>query len=236
MFNEEKIGLLLLITHFLASITVGFLFRFYQKRCTSDIISQVSIKSNNINISSIGSSMGEAIQKSISTLLLIGGYIVFFAVINEILAHTLLKNINNDLILGFLNGILEITSGIKKISLIENINYSSILPIVAFILGFGGFSVHMQVASIIAESNLSIKPYLLGKFTQGILAAIYTHFILKFTCFFNLDIVEAFRYSNSSIPVIAESFSLFRSISTLLFISIITSIIFKLRNRKQKKI
>ena len=46
MFLDAKIGLLLFITHFLASITVGIIFRNYKKsNKTLNIIPQVSIKS-----------------------------------------------------------------------------------------------------------------------------------------------------------------------------------------------
>ena len=232
MFGDEKIGLLLLLTHFLASLTVGILFRFYKKHSTSDIISQVSINSNSLNISNLGMHMANAIQKSISTLLLIGGFIVFFAVLTEILSGTILKNVENPLMLGALNGILEITSGIKKLSLIEGYDFIVLLPIVALILGFGGFSVHMQVASIISESKLSMKPYLMGKMLQGIFAGIYTYLILKYTSFFSLDIVTAFSYHSNKIPVIEESFSLFRTIASLFFVSLIMGIVYILKKKQ----
>lgn len=231
MFNDEKIGLLLLLTHFLASLTVGVLFRFYKRNNTSDIITQVSINSNNINASNIGAHTANAIQKSISTLLLIGGYIVLFAVLNEILTNTLFKNIENPLLLGILNGILEITSGLKKLSLINNLSYKILLPIAALILGFGGFSVHMQVASILSDSKLSIKPYILGKFLQGIIAFIYTYLLIKNTTFFNLEVVTAFNYYSDTPTIIAESFNLFRMLVTLFFASIIIGIIHKLKKK-----
>lgn len=181
MFNNEKIGLMLLFTHFLASLTVGIIFKHYKSNSTSNIISHSSKKANNINLSNIGMYMAEAINKSISTLLLICGYIVFFAVLNEILTVTLLRNINNDLIISLINGFLEITSGLKKISLLENYKLKFILPLASLILGFGGISVHMQVASIISESKLSMKPYLIGKTLQGIISAIYMFlFVLVF--------------------------------------------------------
>lgn len=181
MFNNEEIGLMLLFTHFLASLTVGIIFKHYKSNSTSNIISHSNKKANNINLSNIGMYMAEAINKSISTLLLICGYIVFFAVLNEILTVTLLRNINNDLIISLINGFLEITSGLKKISLLENYKLKFILPLASLILGFGGISVHMQVASIISESKLSMKPYLIGKTLQGIISAIYMFlFVLVF--------------------------------------------------------
>lgn len=92
MFLDPKIGLLLFITHFIASITVGIIFRNYKKsKTTSNIIPQVSIKSKSyetLKLQNLGKLMGIAIQNSTTTLLMILGYMVFFAVLSNILANT----------------------------------------------------------------------------------------------------------------------------------------------------
>ena len=107
MFLEPKIGLLLFITHFIASITVGIIFRNYKKsNKTSNIISQVSIKSKTyetLKLQNLGKLMGISIQNSISTLLMILGYMVFFAVFSNILTNTGTVNIFNYAIMYVLN-------------------------------------------------------------------------------------------------------------------------------------
>ena len=99
MFLEPKIGLLLFITHFIASITVGIIFRNYKKSDKiSNIIPQVSIKSKTyetLKLQNLGKLMGISIQNSISTLLMILGYMVFFAVLANILTNTGIVNIFN---------------------------------------------------------------------------------------------------------------------------------------------
>ena len=60
-------------------------------------------------------------------------------------------------------------------SLLGNANIN--IVITSFILGFGGVSVLLQVYSIIAKSNISIKPYFYGKLLQGFISAIITSFI-----------------------------------------------------------
>lgn len=247
MFFDSKVGLLLFLTHFLASISVGILFRFYKRNDTSSgIIPQVSIKSKTyeiLTLKNLGKVMGDAIQKSIATLLLIAGYIVFFAVLSNILVNTgvasffttgieeMLKlvHVSPDMSDGIFTGILEITNGINKISKLNGLKYSESLPIVALILGFGGFSVHMQVASIIADAKLSMKPYLAGKLLQGVFAAIYTFILMKFTNFFSLDIVESFNYSNNGIKIVSESSNLFVVILSLVTIAISIQIIRKMK-------
>ena len=128
----------------------------------------------------------------------------------------------------FSHGILEITNGINKISILENIEFIEKLPVVALILGFGGFSVHMQVASIISDSDLSLKPYLLGKLLQGIFASIYTYLLMKFTNFFSLDVIESFNYSNKT-PIIKESSNLVGVLFIIFAIGIILQIVKKIR-------
>lgn len=125
MFNDSKIGLLLLLTHFLSAITVGIIFKNYKKSPkTTDIISQNNIKSNNkITLKNLGNLMGISIKNSIDTLLLIGGYIVFFSVLGTILSETGIINycshiinrfldlfdFDNSMSTGIIEGILEVT-------------------------------------------------------------------------------------------------------------------------------
>lgn len=127
------------------------------------------------------------------------------------------------------HGILEITNGLNKISLIENIDFIEKLPVAALVLGFGGFSVHMQVASIVSDSDLSLKPYLLGKLLQGIFASIYTYLLMKFTNFFSWDVIESFSYNNSNIKIVSESSNLIGVLFIIFAVGIILQIGRKIR-------
>ena len=42
----------------------------------------------------------------------------------------------------------------------------------AFLLGWGGLSVHCQSLLFLVETDLSCRPYFLGKFLQGLLSAL----------------------------------------------------------------
>ena len=74
MFGNQQIGILLLVTHFLASLAVGILFRKYKYKdspITRDIISHPKEKINKndkLCISKLGFFIGNAIQNAISTL------------------------------------------------------------------------------------------------------------------------------------------------------------------------
>ena len=78
----------------------------------------------------------------------------------------------------------------------------------AFLLGFGGFSVLLQVFSIVAKTDLSIKKYVIGKFLQGIFAALYTFLALKWIPFLNLDYVaSSATVAQNSINVLTNNTS-----------------------------
>lgn len=206
MFGNSTIGLLLLITHILACITVGIIFRFWKHNSTSpDYISNKNSnykKYKNVSFSNLGEVLGKSITNSISTVLMIGGFVVIFSSIISILkASGILNNlilvltpifnilhIDSSFIYGILTGLLEITNGISSISSINIKEISINIILTAFLLGFGGLSVLLQVLSITSKTDLSIKPYIYGKLLHGILASFYTFIIIYTFPFFNFNL------------------------------------------------
>ncbi len=166
--------------------------------------------SNNVTLKNLGEVLGNSINSSISTILMIGGFVVIFSVIISILNQTGALTAISKLfypVLAFLgfdynfaeplvSGIIELTNGVNLVSGIHTKMISQNIILCAFLLGFGGFSVLLQVWSIISKTDLSIKKYLIGKFLQGIFAACYTFLALKFIPFINLDVVQ----TSSTIP------------------------------------
>ncbi len=206
MFGNSTIGLLLLITHILACISVGFIFRFwkYNNPSSNYIKSQNSNykKYENVTFSNLGEVLGKSITNSISTILMIGGFVVIFSSIISILkASGILQalalmltpifnflHIDTSFIYGILTGLLEITNGINSISNINVKHISINIILTAFLLGFGGLSILLQVLSITSKTDLSIKPYIYGKLLQGFLAAFYTFVAINVFPFFNFDL------------------------------------------------
>lgn len=203
LFKDTKTGILLLITHILACITVGFLFRWWkwEKRSSSSDTSLNALPSK-ICLSNLGEVLATSIMNAINTIFLIGGFVVLFSVVISIfnssgsldLVTNFLSSILNvfglssKYVKGFLIGLIELTNGVCSIALIVNKNISLNIIICAFLLGFGGISVALQVLSITSKNGISIKPYLIGKLLQGCFAAFYTYVFLKNIMFFNLDL------------------------------------------------
>ena len=205
MFGNSTIGFLLLFTHILASITVGFIFRFW-KYSPNIAQSNTTIKklknTNDINISNLGGIIGNSITSSINTILLIGGFVVLFSVILSILQTTHLLtafseliepiliffNIPSEFATGLISGILELTNGLNIVCTIPQKKLSINIIIASFLLGLGGISILLQVWSTISKSDLSIKPYILGKLLHACFSAFYTYLCLQNFIFFNFDL------------------------------------------------
>lgn len=205
LFGNTTIGLLLFITHLLSSITVGVIFRFWKSSKNSyakDLNSIQKEKKSPPKLSSLGSILQASIMSSIKTIVMIGGFVVLFSVIISILNNTgiikvlsatitpilSLLHIPSSFASGIISGIFELTNGVSIVSHVHIKAISLNIIICAFLLGFGGVSVLLQVLSIVSTSDISIKPYIIGKLTQGCIAALYTYIIIQNFTVFNFDI------------------------------------------------
>lgn len=94
MFGNTIIGILLFVTHLLASITVGFIFRFWKYK-SKTLNSQNNVKSNVMTISfaNLGEVLAQSITSSLSTIFMIGGFVVIFSSIISILNSSGIQNI-----------------------------------------------------------------------------------------------------------------------------------------------
>jgi len=205
MLKMPGIGSFLLICHIAASITVGLILRFldrtkYIRRKPNEKVNiyrklkKELVPKSNYNISTL---LGNAVVDSMSTMLAIGGFIILFSVIINLLSESGILNIisniiypflrstslSKDIIVPVLSGFIEITNGLQLICNLENISLTLKLILVSLIVGWGGLSVHFQVLSVNKNSDLSIKLYLFGKFMQSIVAALYTFIGIKITNF-----------------------------------------------------
>lgn len=154
------------------------------------------------SFSSLGEILGNSIKSATSTILMIGGFVVMFSVIISILnqSHILdgLSNILSpalsiigipiDLVKPLLSGIVELTNGVSLVANTPMKTISINIILCSFLLGFGGFSVLLQVFSIVSKNGLSIKKYTFGKLLQGIFAAFYTFLALQFIPFLQFNL------------------------------------------------
>ena len=210
MFGYSRIGILLFITHILASLTVGFIFRFWKinddehiKKNSSD---NMFFSNKEIKFSELGKIIGTSITNATSTILLIGGFVVLFSVIISILNNTYfvigmsniikpicgLLGLSVDYCSSIICGIVELTNGLSIATCINDGNISNNIVVCAFLLGFGSISVLLQVFSTISDTDISILPYFLGKCLHAVFASLYTFVFLHNSMIFNLDFSPSF--------------------------------------------
>ena len=204
LFNDTLIGIILFVTHILSCLTVGLIFGFISKHSfyfkSQKRTYTTKVTTNLYNISDLGTILNNSITSAISTILLIGGFIVLFSIIISILnSLNIIENLCNILEIihipyfysnCILTGLLELTNGVNSVSLIHTKHMSIQIIICAFILGFAGLSIFLQIFSIASKNNLSMKPYFIGKLLQGIIASFYTFLILHIFDFLYFDIIN----------------------------------------------
>lgn len=204
LFGNSMIGFLLFITHLLACITVGFLFRFWKRKSHTTNLKNYSPKvTYQATFSNLGEILSKSILSAIQTVVMIGGFVVLFSVILSILQNSKILNIlstaispffqmfginNQSFSLSFTSGMIELTNGVSLLAAIPYKALSVNIILAAFLLGFGGISILLQVFSITSRSDVSIKPYILGKLMQGLFAALYTYIFISTFPILNLNL------------------------------------------------
>lgn len=241
MFNQPRLGYLLYICHIAACLTVGFIFRYYKRQRNISLKSRTKMSTNiKIELKKLRNSdvnpwtlFGECIKNSIYTILNIGGFIIFFSVlINVLLASGLISTVSSlapdiltnlglgpKTIEGLLCGLFEITTGANLIHLSQTALVIR-LCCISLIIGWAGFSVHTQVMSIVSTTDIRVKPYIAGKALQGIISCIYT--FIGYSLFRNLLLKESPVFANNSVNIIKEWGNIFKtSIQYILIASLI---------------
>ena len=184
IFGDSRVGLLLYLTHALASLLVGLLFRFYggreRKRASTS-------HPKPIRTVTLPAAFTGAVSRSLQSTLNICAFVVFFAVVLRLLsAYGVLSALAGLLSLAGLEaewakrlvaGLLELSSGVA--SLQGGAGLTGRVSMAAFMLGWAGLSVHCQVLSFLVDSGLSARVYLAGKLCHGLIAAGLTYALTK---------------------------------------------------------
>jgi len=203
-FYNVQLGIILALAHYLGNISVGLIMRFYGKneenldkekesklsiRAAFAALHRTRIKDNR----PIGKLLGDAVTSSIQTLLMIGGFIILFSVINKLLFHLHITaflakfieialgmlGMTEMLSMPFISGLFEITLGSQMTSQVQDATLMHQAIITSFILAFSGFSVQAQVASILAQTDIRFQPFFLARILHGFFAAFYAFILWK---------------------------------------------------------
>ncbi len=205
MLRRVDVGIYIIMAHYLSALTVGVLMRFWKPNSpkSAPIPSEgkgfivlrayrAMRKAQRKEPKPFGEVLGNAVNKSINTLLVILGFIVLSSVIFEILKEAgmtaaLSRGISalvpenlmpETLHESVVSGIFEITIGTSMVG-------AAIAPlvtkvaVVSALIAWSGLSVHAQVAAVIQPARMSVWPYVGTRFVQALLAGLYTVLLMK---------------------------------------------------------
>lgn len=179
--NNKEVPILILICHYLGNIITGMVMRNYHP-CKIKEKSSLKKAMNDMhkkrisNKESLGEIITNSLVESINTLLLILGVITVFLVITTIIDN----NIHlNSTLQSILNGFFEMTQGLKYISM-EAIPLKLKSVLTVMILSFGGLSVHMQIMSILSDTNIKYLPFLCSRIVASLISSISLFLIFDF--------------------------------------------------------
>ena len=170
LINSKKYAVLILIIHYVTNIIIGIIFRNYKYSY------EVNNTKSNIKPDYIGNVLTKSIKESIDILLLILGSIVTFTYLSTIINNMFsLNNIESSII----TGILEITQGLKYVSMLS-ISLRIKITLMTMFISFGGLSIHIQVSSIIKDTNIKYIPYLIARIIHMAISGILVYFIFPY--------------------------------------------------------
>ncbi|SFR90937.1 hypothetical protein [Anaeromicropila populeti] len=180
--NCEKSAYLILGVLLGSTLAGALFFRFFHnlfcKKSNQHIpcpILSTPLSCNQTMQGGIFKTIDSAIQEAFEVLVKIGGYIILFSILAQLLiSMTILPFAMRLLFTGF----LEITNGIALIS-ISSLSFTKKIVLINFITGFGGLSSIAQTNSVISDSGLSIKQYSAAKLFCGFLSGTLTFLLIN---------------------------------------------------------
>lgn len=222
-FHDVSLGVVIAIAHYTSSLLVGLAMRFHAPRGDSTppvpadqsffllrafrAMHQARLKDGR----SLGQLMGDSVTSSIQTLLLVGGYIIMFSVITDVLTKIgvtellagflglllSLMNIPTELAPSLITGTFEITLGAQKASVApETVDMVYKIAVAGVVTAWSGLSVHAQVASILSSTDIRYTPYFFARILHGVLAGLITLIIW--------DPVHQYLLSDAAVPAFLQ--------------------------------
>lgn len=169
-FENEKIGIPILLSHYLGNVFIGILNRNQFDYSTKNNYTKEEEKSQNF-----GKILSHSIVSSIDTLLLILGTLTCFLVLSSIIMESFHFTLYQSSII---KCILEITMGLKSLSLLP---ISEVFQVVltSMVISFGGLSVHMQIISPISDTDISYSNFFISRIYHAMIAG-----VLSYVCYF----------------------------------------------------
>ena len=241
IFSNPLLGIILAGAHYFSNILVGIILGLFsaRPRQVNPKVGGLLLQSYKVFIEtqrkrlSFGDLLGQAVKKGVNNIIMIGGFVIFFAVVVRLLKastvlglfsfmiNTLISVFGLTVSLGpaFATGFWEMSLGIKELSNFS-LDMTQIAVAASIILAWSGISIQSQVVSVLAGSGIKPRLYYLGRiiqcFISGLIAWLLTVTSNYWSIYvsvpvFSSTVLKAMsigeRFENS-LRIIVESFTL----------------------------
>lgn len=158
LFRSTLIGFILYFIHAVSAILIGILFRPQQSESNAQPVSCRRV--------SFSSAMTSSVRQAGNTAIQVCVFVVFFSVLTGYLRAFLPQTWCASIPGKFILGSVELASG--ALILQDTENKAVCLCLMSFLLGWGGLCVAFQTMSILDDTDLSQRKYLLCKLLHGL--------------------------------------------------------------------
>ena len=167
-------GLLLYGVHVLSAVLVGMLFAPRSGGLQPEERTQIAAVS-------LSQALPEAVRSSVRAVLTVSGFVVTFSVVTGILdasgllpalVGTLAARLGLELHFAraLCTGVLELGTGIGAMQGLTPTPGN--LALAAFLIGWGGVSVHCQTAAVLADTDIKSARHMVGRLLHGAISAL----------------------------------------------------------------
>ena len=204
MFAMPELGIIIALAHYLSSFLVGIIFRFHgtgRDAKTADgptpsgsiIIRafRALYQARQADKRDFGQLLGDSVKSSMNTILLIGGFIILFSVFLRVISVIGLMDYLSACFAWLLSGCglsaalaPALVSGLFELDIGSMVASQAQAPLVekvaiaSAIIAWSGLSVHAQVASIVVESGIRMRPYVVARLLHAVFAAALTFLLM----------------------------------------------------------
>lgn len=204
-FQNAALAPLLAAAHYGGAFIIGLLMRFHdrhepvtesprreQQRRTSRIIEATKAmhEARLLDGRNLGKLLQDSIQSALRLMIVVGGLVVFFSVVMELLTRAgVVEALAEGLRLLFgavglpakladasIFGLFEVTLGAKAAGGADT-GLMHQTAVAAWILSWGGLSVHAQVVSLLSRTDLRYMPLLLARLAHGFIAVVLVYLL-----------------------------------------------------------
>lgn len=151
-----KILLITIISNYIISLI------FKQKKKQTKLTNNLILPKKNFSMS-----LKEATYGSIKTLLIVYSSSLFFYLITVIINKYLYLS---PILYVIINGLFDLTNGIFKTTILSNINLRALL--ILYFISFGSIAIHIQIKSIISDTNIKYKNFFLARIIQLLISSL----------------------------------------------------------------